>query len=445
MNALQRKMSLLAASVVLLGSSYAQVLPDPEAECLPPYCLGIGAVDEAVAADTAAALLAVVEDLNIEKWEDAVVNEEQLYFGLDYEDVIRNSLFGSRWGVNPEEPFSEVKNMLSLDNIRNPELLRRRRTEPATQIQTLARNLRVVDGKKEKPKKQRKPLINPKDSVSRWAFDFTGGINLAQTSLTNWSAGGESSISGNGLLDMKLAYRQGGHKWETRLNTEYGLVYTRSDGLNKTVDNFLISSQYGYAIPGGRFFYTVMMDFQTQYDRGYSEAGDKKNGVPYISNFLSPGYLNASVGMEYKLGGLFSAYFSPASSRTTFVEDQFLADQGLFGVDSGQNVKFEVGMSLKTALAWTFWKNMTLKTDATFFTPYSSDFGNIVVDWNLQIEMQVNSVFKAMIGTSLKYDDNVDWVDAEGMNRGPKVQFREMITVGIGYTFGYKSKRMAAE
>lgn len=445
MNALQKKMSLLAASVVLLGSSYAQVLPDPEAECLPPYCLGIGAVDEAVAADTAAALLAVVEDLNIEKWEDEVVNEEQLYFGLDYEDVIRNSLFGSRWGVNPEEPFSEVKNMLSLDNIRNPELLRRRRTEPATQIQTLARNLRVVDGKKEKPKKQRKPLINPKDSVSRWAFDFTGGINLAQTSLTNWSAGGESSISGNGLLDMKLAYRQGGHKWETRLNTEYGLVYTRSDGLNKTVDNFLISSQYGYAIPGGRFFYTAMVDFQTQYDRGYSEAGDKKAGKDYISNFLSPGYLNASVGMEYKLGGLFSAYFSPASSRTTFVEDQFLANQGLFGVDSGQNVKFEVGMSLKTALSWTFWKNMTLKTDATFFTPYSSDFGNIVVDWNVQIEMQVNSVFKAMIGTSLKYDDNVDWVDAEGVNRGPKVQFREMITVGIGYTFGYKSKRMAAE
>ena len=438
-------MSLLAASVVLLGSSYAQVLPDPEAECLPPYCLGIGAVDEAVAADTAAALLAVVEDLNIEKWEDAVVNEEQLYFGLDYEDVIRNSLFGSRWGVNPEEPFSEVKNMLSLDNIRNPELLRRRRTEPATQIQTLARNLRVVDGKKEKPKKQRKPLINPKDSVSRWAFDFTGGINLAQTSLTNWSAGGESSISGNGLLDMKLAYRQGGHKWETRLNTEYGLVYTRSDGLNKTVDNFLISSQYGYAIPGGRFFYTAMVDFQTQYDQGYSEAGDKKAGEDYISNFLSPGYLNASVGMEYKLGGLFSAYFSPASSRTTFVEDQSLANQGLFGVDSGQNVKFEVGMSLKTALSWTFWKNMTLKTDATFFTPYSSDFGNIVVDWNVQIEMQVNSVFKAMIGTSLKYDDNVDWVDAEGVNRGPKVQFREMITVGIGYTFGYKSKRMAAE
>ena len=67
------------------------------------------------------------------------------------------------------------------------------------------------------------------------------------------------------------------------------------------------------------------------------------------------------------------------------------------------------------------------------------------MDWNLQIEMQVNSVFKAMIGTSLKYDDNVDWVDAEGVNRGPKVQFREMITVGIGYTFGYKSKRMAAE
>ena len=442
MRLLQGKYLPIVALFGLLGNAYPQVLPDWESECLPPYCLGIPAGGEA-GSDTG--LLAVAIDLTSEEWLDVAADEEQGYFGLHYEDVIRNGLYGTRWGVDPGEPFSEVKNMLSLDNIRNPELLRRRRTEPTTQIQTLARNLRVVDGKKEKPKKQRKPLINPKDSVTRWAFDFTGGINLAQTSLTNWSAGGESSISGNGLLDMKLAYRQGGHKWETRLNTEYGLVYTRSDGLNKTVDNFLISSQYGYAIPGGRFFYTVMMDFQTQYDRGYSEAGDKKNGVPYISNFLSPGYLNASVGMEYKLGGLFSAYFSPASSRTTFVEDQFLADQGLFGVDSGQNVKFEVGMSLKTALAWTFWKNMTLKTDATFFTPYSSDFGNIVVDWNLQIEMQVNSVFKAMIGTSLKYDDKVDWVDDEGVNCGPKVQFREMITVGIGYTFGYKSKRMAAE
>lgn len=377
---------------------------------------------------------------------DTSLHDRILFFDTNYDKVIRNGIYASRWGVDPCQPFSQVRNMMSLEHIRDTLLLRKRRGAPLGCLKVLPQEFKAEAIKDVATvKRQRKPLINPKDSVSRWAFDFTGGINLAQTSLTHWSAGGESSISGNGLVDMKLSYRQGGHKWETRLNTEYGLVYTKSDGLNKTVDNLLISSQYGYAIPGGRFFYTVMMDFQTQYDRGYSEADDKKNGVPRISNFLAPGYLNVSFGMEYKLGGLLSAYFSPASSRTTFVEDQFLADQGLFGVDTGQNVKFEVGMSLKAALDWTFWKNMTLKTDATFFTPYNSDFGNIVVDWNVQIEMQVNSVFKAMIGTSLKYDDNVRWVDSEGIDRGPKVQFREMITVGIGYTFAYKSKRMAAE
>ena len=137
-----------------------------------------------------------------------------------------------------------------------------------------------------------------------------------------------------------------------------------------------------------------------------------------------------------------SVYLAPASGRTTIVNDPFLSDRGAFGVDSGQTVNFEIGMTLTTALEWAFWKNMKLKTDANFFTPYDRDFGNVVVDWNLQLEMKVNKVFKATIGTSLKYDDKVSWVDSEGVDHGPKVQFREMITVGIGYTFEYKSKKL---
>ena len=150
MRLLQGKYLPIVALFGLLGNAYPQVLPDWESECLPPYCLGIPAGGES-GSDTG--LLAAAIDLTSEEWLDVATDEEQGYFGLHYEDVIRNGLYGTRWGVDPGEPFSEVKNMLSLNNIRNPELLRRRRTEPTTQIQTLARNLRVVDGKKEKPKK----------------------------------------------------------------------------------------------------------------------------------------------------------------------------------------------------------------------------------------------------------------------------------------------------
>lgn len=288
-----------------------------------------------------------------------------------------------------------------------------------------------------------------KDSVSRWTFDFAGGINFAQAALVNWSAGGESSLSGNGKLDMKLVYLHQGHKWETNLKTEYGLVYNKTNGLNKTVDNLLLSTRYGYAIAQSDFYVTAFAGLETQYDLGFEKADDRKRwrdkeeGVNYISAIFAPGYLNTSVGVEYKYKTLVSVYFAPLSGRTTFVMDDYLSRKGAFGVDSGSHVLFQLGMTLNASLRWNFWKNMFLKSDAVFFTPYNKDFGKIVVDWNVGLEMAINNVFTAGIGFTLKYDDKVKSVRKDGTLGGPKVQFRELLTIGIGYTFQQKSKKQS--
>lgn len=358
-------------------------------------------------------------------------------FDTVYTDFLRNSLYSSYWGVDPLVPFSQTRNMLKLENVRDTLLLRKRRGQ-YYRMSDLNYELKVdmLRGAK-LVKKVRKPLINPKDSVTRWAFNCSGGINLAQTALVNWAAGGESSVAGNGRLAMDLTYRRGGHKWETALKTEYGLLYDKTNAWTKTVDNLLFSMRYGYAIPGGRFFYTAYMDFQTQYDDGYANVGDEN----YISTFLSPAYLNISLGMEYKLGSLLSVFAAPLSSRSTFVKDNYLSSIGSFGLEPGDHAKYEVGFSLTSALEWKFWKNMGIKTDASFFTPYDENFGKVVVDWNFYINLYVNEIFKATVGTSLKYDHNVTTLDANGIVQPAKVQFKEMITVGIGYTFKYKSKQ----
>lgn len=369
---------------------------------------------------------------------DSVSMTRMVFFDTVFDDYIRQRMYRSYWGWTPHVPFSEVYNMFSIEHIRDTLLLRKRRgvyVRPSDLSHQIKSDLIGSTGI---VKRVQKPLINPKDSVTRWAFDMAGGINMAQTSLTNWAAGGESSVSGNARLTMNLAYRKGGHKWETKLNTEYGLLYDKTNGLNKTVDNLLVSMRYGYAIPGGRFFYTTYVEFQTQYDKGYAEVGDEN----YISNILAPGYLNTSLGMEYKLGKLLSVYLAPASGRTTFVMDPYLSSIGAFGVEPGKDVVFQIGMALTTALEWHFYKNMAIKTDANFFTPYDKDFGNIVVDWNFRLELAVNKFLKATVSTSLKYDDKVTTVDEDGNVRGPRVQFKEMVTVGLGYTFKYKSKQI---
>ena len=107
-----------------------------------------------------------------------------------------------------------------------------------------------------KEKKEKTKWVRQVDSTkNRWVFDFAGGINFAQNYLQNWAAGGESSLAGAGKLDMNLLYTYGGHMWESKLKTAYGLSYTKTNGLNKTADNLLISTAYGYAMPGDQFFY----------------------------------------------------------------------------------------------------------------------------------------------------------------------------------------------
>lgn len=295
-----------------------------------------------------------------------------------------------------------------------------------------------------KEKKEKTKWVRPVDSsLKRWTFDFAGGVNFAQNYQQNWAAGGESSLAGSGKVDMKLLYSYQGHVWETLLKTGYGLSYTKTNGLNKTADNLLLSTSYGYAIPGDHFFYTAYASMETQYDLGYAKSNGRKNHDNYISAIFAPGYVNTSVGIEYRLKTLLSVYFSPIGARTTFVMDDFLARQGAFGVDSGKHVTCDMGMSLKINFAWTFWKNFTLKSDASFFTPYNRRFGNIVVDWNVGLEMAINSYFSASIGTSLKYDEKVKSIKKDGTLGGPKVQFREFLTIGVGYTFQMKSKKIA--
>jgi hypothetical protein len=49
--------------------------------------------------------------------------------------------------------------------------------------------------------------------------------------------------------------------------------------------------------------------------------------------------------------------------------------------------------------------------------------------------MKINKVLSASVNTTLKYDDDVKIVNEDGTTGGPKVQFKEMIGVGIAYNF----------
>ena len=77
-------------------------------------------------------------------------------------------------------------------------------------------------------------------------------------------------------------------------------------------------------------------------------------------------------------------------------------------------------------------KNINLQSTLDLFTNYLEEFGNIDVNWNVNLTMKVNKWLATMVSTSLIYDDKVKIHDLEG-GYGPRTQFKENITVGIAY------------
>ena len=74
----------------------------------------------------------------------------------------------------------------------------------------------------------------------------------------------------------------------------------------------------------------------------------------------------------------------------------------------------------------------------SLYTDYINKFGNIDVDWQILIEMTVNDFVKANLGTHLVYDDDIkakEEVNGEQVIVGPKVQLKQILGVGLTYSF----------
>ena len=71
----------------------------------------------------------------------------------------------------------------------------------------------------------------------KWVLKGVTGLNLSQTAMSNWSAGGENSVAGNAYLNGALTHKSGDWLWVTNLALDYGLSKTKSQGMRKSTDN----------------------------------------------------------------------------------------------------------------------------------------------------------------------------------------------------------------
>lgn len=271
--------------------------------------------------------------------------------------------------------------------------------------------------------------------TSYWHFNGLTGINISQVSLTNWSAGGESSYSGNALLNMNLNYNKNKASWENALALGYGLMKQGEQSTRKTDDRIDFASKYGRKITK-KLFYTTMLKFNTQFTDGFGYPNDSVA----ISRFMAPGSINLSVGIDYKPSENLSLYIGPLSGKVTIVRDDSLSARGAYGVKPGENVRYEFGGSMKAVYKKEILKNVTFNTKLELFSNYIKNPEKVDIGWEVMINMKINGYLSANIQTHLMWDDDIKFanVDSEGTVIGEpvsKVQFKEVFGVGLSCKF----------
>ena len=213
-------------------------------------------------------------------------------------------------------------------------------------------------------------------------------------------------------------------------------------GLQKTDDQLRITTKFGYEFSkkAKGLFFTTFADFRSQFMDGFAYPNDSVR----VSKFMAPGYLMVGVGLDYyppKVKGMFIS-FDPIAAKFTFVNDQTLSDLGAYGVDPGKYFRPEIGAYLKFKYETKLGKNVNFKTQWDFFTNYldNKPFTRIDVTGEVLFSFKFNKWFSAFLQLNLIYDHDIDidtGKDDSSGNRivGPRTQFKQVLGVGINYTF----------
>jgi len=277
------------------------------------------------------------------------------------------------------------------------------------------------------------------------------GLSISEVAFVNWNAGGNNSISGIANLRSERNYKFRYISWKNILELKYGLNTQEGQQLRKTDDQIRFSSTFGFRRDTiSNWYYSARANFNTQFSDGYKYPNRDKP----ISRPLAPGYFFLGAGTSYiQEDGKFNLYISPLTAKSTLVLDQDLANKGAFGVEKaildadgniiqkGENIFYEVGFLITNNWETQISKNIGFDNRISFYTDYLRHFGNIDVDWQLELRLRVNKYIATTIGTHLIYDDDIlfdEQLDANGLVLDPgkpRIQFKQLLGVGISYDF----------
>jgi hypothetical protein len=302
---------------------------------------------------------------------------------------------------------------------------------------------------------QEAPAQQIRDTTWKKAGFF--GVNASQTALSDWQGGGQNNVAAGAILNLEVKYqRDKFEQWINKLDAQFGMIKQGDrGGFRKNIDQLFFLTKYNSLAFGKHWFWSAQADYRTQFAPGYNYAGDSVIGRA-VSDFNSPGYIQAALGIDYKPVDYFSFNVAPVAGKITMVNRQYLADEGAYGVKAaekdasgnitrqGEKVRYEMGGRIIVKFKKDIFTNISLDSYLDLFTNYFEKPGNIDVIFNNLLTMKLNKYFTVNVISQMLYDDDIirkrdlnndNLYDREGEIYGPRLQLLTTVSIGFGYKF----------
>lgn len=286
----------------------------------------------------------------------------------------------------------------------------------------------------------------------RNTIDFTSNLHGSSTSFNDhWQAAGDNTIAVLANANFIHTYKNGRFSLNNTASAKFGynrmkmdLKGQQSDVWFKNVDEIALSTAPQWAMVKD-WTYGANIKFRTQFAPGYAARGDKEKEYSRLSNFMTPGYLDASVGFTYVLPSKsfpLKVNLAPIAMSATYRNDAYTkkldgetwVDMN-YGVPEGKRSKYEGGLSVQLDFDRSWGSNGWLRYRTTAYSFYGwvtsiYSGSNIAptLRWENTIDIKANKYFSTQIYYQLYY--NKAEVD--------KLQRSSMFSVGLTYTFRNK-------
>lgn len=273
---------------------------------------------------------------------------------------------------------------------------------------------------------------NPPDTVRYWKFNGNVGLNFQLVGFREWAKGGKPSLSLASNLNMAARYEKGNDLLENMLDAGFGIIRESGEEANNSFrknDDFLIFiSKYSRNLIS-TWYLTGMVDFRSQFAKGYATKKNAEDLYPLVSRFMSPATLTPSLGVSYK-EDKFSFTLAPISGKITFVLDDSLTNISANGVEPGQNINSKAGTTVSISDERSIMDNVFARYNLNFFTPFNNySFKHTDMNGEFYIRFKVNKYISSNFNIRFIYDDDYD---PEEDNSFP-LQMNYVLNVGITY------------